>query len=152
MAPNAVSRRTFVAGMGVLAAGSTFLALHQAQLLGLDASLDELLATLQRSTFARHLDDGFRLSLDGAMEKVTLRLAGVRDLANAITFATEEQNRAYHEISFSLLFQGPAAQVLEQGSYLLRHRRIGDFMIFLVPAGADEQGQYYEAIFNRLPA
>jgi hypothetical protein len=147
-----ISRRTFIAAAGVLAAGTTFFALRQEPLLGLDASFEELVATLQRSQFARYIGDAFRLSLAEGAEQVTLHLTSVSDLEQTIKFATEEQTRAYHEASFSILLRGPAGLLLRQGTYLLTHHRIGLFSLFIVPAGADEQGQYYQAIFNRLPA
>jgi hypothetical protein len=151
MVATIVSRRTFIAAAGALAAGTTFFALRQEQLLGLDASFEELLTTLQRSQFSKHLGDSFWLSLTEGTEQITLRLTAVRDLEQTIRFATEEQTRAYLEASFSLLLRGPASQLLRQGTYLIRHHRIGTFSLFIVPAGVDEQGQYYEAIFNRLP-
>lgn len=151
VALNLVSRRTFFAGAGVLALGSTFFALRETQLLAPNASLAELLQTLQRSTFMRHLNDSFRLSVADGTQQMTLRLTAVRDLTNIITFATEEQTRTYLEASFSLLFRGPLGQLLQQDSYTINHHRIGTFSLFVVPSAADEQGQYYEAVFNRLP-
>jgi hypothetical protein len=34
--------------------------------------------------------------------------------------------------------------------YQLQHERLGAFELFLVPVGQDQDGVYYEAVFNRL--
>ena len=52
--------------------------------------------------------------------------------------------------SFAIQFRGPAAFVLPQRTYPLEHAALGTLEIFLVPIRRDEQGVYYEAVFNRL--
>ena len=49
---------------------------------------------------------------------------------------------------FALLFRGPADTPLPQRLYSIRHEELGDLVLFLVPVGIDEEGRYYEAIFN----
>lgn len=49
---------------------------------------------------------------------------------------------------FSLVFRGPATVQLGQAMHTLEHERIGQQPVFLVPIGADEEGTFYEAIFN----
>ena len=49
--------------------------------------------------------------------------------------------------SFSVLFGG-SAPVLPQGTYPVEHEALGTFDLFLVPV-VTEDGQRYEAIFNR---
>jgi hypothetical protein len=145
-----ISRRAFLTGAAVIATGSTLFTVRQAQLLGPNASLEELLATLQRSTFARFVGDTFELK-QGTEEQAALRLATVRDLSINITFSSEQQTRAYHEASFSILFRGPLDGSLQQGTYTVEHRRMGTFPLFIVPMQAGQDGAYYEATFNRLP-
>ena len=55
----------------------------------------------------------------------------------------EGQQRA----QFSLVFLGPAGQVLSQGTYLVTHEAVGPQEIFLVPLGQDAAGVRYEAAF-----
>jgi hypothetical protein len=50
---------------------------------------------------------------------------------------------------FSLLFRGPAAVLLPQATRALANERLGEVDIFLVPIGADADGTYYEAVFDR---
>ena len=49
---------------------------------------------------------------------------------------------------FSLLFRVADGAPLPQRMYPLGHDRLGDFELFLVPVGADEDGAQYEAIFT----
>lgn len=49
---------------------------------------------------------------------------------------------------FSLLFRNTAAVVLPQQTYRLRHARLGDLGIFLVPVAMDRGGFLYQAVFG----
>jgi len=51
---------------------------------------------------------------------------------------------------FSLIFSGPMTPVLPQRIHALRHEKLGELNLFLVPVGPDEQGMRYEVIFNRM--
>jgi hypothetical protein len=49
---------------------------------------------------------------------------------------------------FSLLFRGPAAEVLPQRIYSLRNAQLGTVEMFLVPIGRDQDGTRYEVVFG----
>lgn len=49
----------------------------------------------------------------------------------------------------TLLFHGPNHSVLPGRTYQLRHEQIGEFDLFLVAVGSDQNGLYYEAVFHR---
>lgn len=51
---------------------------------------------------------------------------------------------------FTIEFRGPLDMVLSQGTHSFTHDQMGQFELFLVPVRQDEQGFYYEAVFNRL--
>jgi hypothetical protein len=51
---------------------------------------------------------------------------------------------------FSLRFRGPLDTFLGQGVRDFTHDQMGRFELFIVPIKKDEQGFYYEAVFNRL--
>jgi hypothetical protein len=52
---------------------------------------------------------------------------------------------------FSLVFRGPSDAPLDQRTYRLEHRSLGDFPLFLVPLGPNADGaQELEAVVNRL--
>ena len=48
---------------------------------------------------------------------------------------------------FSLIFRGPSAPQLSQGTWVLDHDEIGELALFLVPLGPDAEGPRYEAAF-----
>ena len=51
---------------------------------------------------------------------------------------------------FSLEFRSPLNMFLSQGVHNFSHDQMGQFELFIVPIKQDEQGFYYQAIFNRL--
>jgi hypothetical protein len=53
---------------------------------------------------------------------------------------------------FSLVFRSADPRVFPQQIYRLHHPELGTFDLFLVPIKRDNQGVYYEAVFNRLLA
>lgn len=56
---------------------------------------------------------------------------------------------SYQE-QFSLIFRAPLNMPPEQKMYRLEHDRMGPAEILLVPVSRDQQGLYFEAVFNRL--
>ena len=61
---------------------------------------------------------------------------------------TESVSTPKHE-QFALLFHGPQSPLLSQMTYHMEHERLGEFDLFLVPVGRDQNGFQYEAVFNR---
>ena len=51
---------------------------------------------------------------------------------------------------FSIVFRGPLDIFLGQGVRAVKHDQLGEFELFIVPIRQDEQGFYYEAVFNRI--
>ena|SRR5580765_1783763 len=54
--------------------------------------------------------------------------------------------------SFSLLFRAPLDTQPVQNIYRLENEHIGPMDVFLVPVKKDNEGLYFEAVFNRLKA
>jgi hypothetical protein len=52
--------------------------------------------------------------------------------------------------TFSLMFRGPLTLFVPQGIRTLKHGKLGELDIFLVPVGKEEDGFQYEAVFNKL--
>lgn len=51
---------------------------------------------------------------------------------------------------FSLVFRAPAGAPLDQRTYRVEHRSLGDFPLFLVPLGPSDDGRLeLEAVVNR---
>ncbi|SRR6266446_4979314 len=99
---------------------------------------------LSRSNFRDLIDE--RFSARGDATSVTLVLTAVRDLPQA-----ERQGVVDSEECFLLRFRGSARRPLEQGTYTLRHFRLGSFSMFLVPMGGSRGSRVYEAVINRPP-
>ena len=51
---------------------------------------------------------------------------------------------------FVVVFRGPSDAFLGQGARYFKHDKMGRFELFIVPVRQDQQGFYYEAVFNRL--
>lgn len=65
-------------------------------------------------------------------------------------FEVAEKNLTPQAEQFSLIFKGPVAAQIPQGTYTFEHDKMGIFDLFLVPIGPDSVGMCYEVIFNRL--
>jgi hypothetical protein len=141
-----VSRRKFITGIGVAAAGAALLAIGGRRLL--NARLPEVPGeALARSMFAARVGEMFQVRPEASASHL-LRLVAVSDLAAVAR--NEAQMSANKERSFSLLFRGPVDRPLDQATYYFEHGQLGSFSLFIVRMMPDEHAHYYEAIFNRL--
>lgn len=61
-----------------------------------------------------------------------------------------EHVKTEHQEAFSLFFHGPLDPFLPQGIHKLKHNKLGDLEIFLVPVARDQDGFQYEAAFNHI--
>jgi Domain of unknown function (DUF6916) len=93
---------------------------------------------LEHEDFAKQVNSKFRISINDT-ETVEADLTDVSEL-----LVSPKQER------FSLVFRTSNEFFLGQGQRPLQHDQIGEFTLFLVPIGRDEDGTYYEAVFNRL--
>ncbi len=97
-----------------------------------------MLEDLHQESFAACLNTDFQVIHEG----VAVFALKLIEVAN--------QARSPRQEAFSLLFHGPAERFIQQGTYKLRHEKLGEFDLFLVPVGNNNGGFQYEAIFNRL--
>ena len=95
-------------------------------------------ASLEHETFSRYLNTNFRVYLD-ELKTVEAELSKVDEL-----LLSPQQER------FAIVFRGPREPFLGQGSYRFEHDEMGEFPLFIVPIRQDENGTYYEAVFNRM--
>jgi hypothetical protein len=102
------------------------------------------LAALQftKATFEPFVNTVF-LIFDGT-KVVKSTLVSVADIG-----PVPDQKSAGREC-FVIKFKG--TRPLAQKTYRIEHNALGKFELFLVPAGKDRKGSYYQAVINRLNA
>ncbi len=93
---------------------------------------------LTHEEFSQHTNSKFHVQIDET-SIVELELTEVSEL----------KLRPQQE-EFEIMFRGPLDKFLGQGTRSFSHTAMGQFELFLVPVSQDDQGFYYEAIFNRL--
>jgi hypothetical protein len=98
--------------------------------------------------FAEHVNHSFQLKLAG--QAIKLELVEVKSLDTPSAGTTwGAAGSPPQRDAFSLVFRGPQDTPLDQGMFTLSQAGADDLApIFLVPIAADDQGRYYEAIFN----
>src|SRR5215472_7472115 len=92
----------------------------------------------EHSSFLENLGSTFRLRLEGS-EALELELVEVSELQT-----TSVQGM------FSIVFRCRSNSVLPQRIYRIEHDKMGQLDLFMVPIRQDQQGVYYEAVFNWL--
>jgi hypothetical protein len=94
--------------------------------------------SLTHEVFAAHLNTKFTIPIDET-NRVELTLVEVSELKLS---PRQEQ--------FAIVFRGPLEIFLGQGLRPFEHDQMDQFELFLVPIKKDDEGFYYEAVFNRL--
>ena len=97
-----------------------------------------ILAQLKPPMLAEHVGSAFEV-LDDPSNVFCLTLTEV-----AGHIQTERNE------TFSLLFHGPLERFMPQGIHKLKHPKLGELEIFLVPIAQDKEGFQYEAVFNHM--
>jgi hypothetical protein len=93
---------------------------------------------LKKSSFDPHVNDKFEVNTD------------IHGVVEVKLVEVSEHNRENLEC-FSLLFKGPKDQLFDQKIYKVRHDKMGELDLFLVPVVHTKQDAfYYESVFNRL--
>ena len=95
--------------------------------------------SLTEKEFSQHVGTKFHVKIDE--REIELDLIEVKG------YVSQEIEQGGME-RFSVFFAGPGDPFLPQKVYRLEHERMGEFEIFLVPVGGDQQGYRYEAVFN----
>ena len=94
--------------------------------------------SLTHEVFAAHLNTKFTIHIDET-NRVELTL-----------FEVSELKLSSRQEQFAIVFRGPLDIFLGQGMRPFEHDQMGQFSLFLVPIKKDDEGFYYEAVFNRL--
>jgi len=99
-----------------------------------------MLDKLQGKDFIPHLNQAFRIHLDG-FDPIELELTDVTEIGDAY--------QSGGRVPFSLHFLGPVSQqYLQQHIYRLEHEQLGSLELFIVPLGPESGRMRYEAIFT----
>ena len=93
---------------------------------------------LEHAEFTKHLNSTFRIRIDES-----------HTVESKLTEVTELQLSPRQE-RFAVIFRTSNDVFLGQGQRPFEHDVMGNFELFLVPVGRDEEGTEYEAVFNRL--
>jgi hypothetical protein len=88
--------------------------------------------------FAGHVNETFPAALNDG--EVPFVLVEARALAQRSPTAARPP--------FSLLFRNAASFLFPQQTYQMRHPRLGEIGIFLVPVAREREGFLYQAVFN----
>jgi hypothetical protein len=100
---------------------------------------------LSSGYFAPHVGDHFELQLgDGEGFEVVL------ESCDETRYGSHEQwLQSIDRVPFSLTFLAPGGQLVPQGTFTVRHEKLGELAIFLVPLGPKGgRGMAYEAVFS----
>lgn len=96
-----------------------------------------------QAKFSEYLGEAFQLEAD-LESRLTLQLIEAKQLSSG-----QNANPQIKRLEpFALVFRGPQNLPLAQATYQLQHDQLGELAVFLVPIDQDEEGFYYEAIFN----
>jgi hypothetical protein len=103
-----------------------------------------MLDQLNLDDFSGHVNASFRIHVEPG-DSLELELIEARPIG-----PPPSDREGGRRQSFSLIFRGPAARLLDQRIYPVEHPRLGTLGIFLVPLGSegDPNGLHYQAIFN----
>lgn len=96
------------------------------------------MADLTHQEFSRHLNTKFaiRVSETQAIE------AELNEISENMISPRQER--------FAIVFRTSNEFLVGQGLHRFEHDKMGAFDLFIVPIDRDEQGTYYEAVFNRI--
>ncbi len=94
--------------------------------------------SLTHEEFSKNANTRFQVQID-ENTKVDMELVKISELK---LYPQQEE--------FSVEFRGPLDMFLGQGGRDFSHEQMGQFELFIVPIRQDQQGFYYEAVFNRL--
>jgi hypothetical protein len=107
--------------------------------------LSDPLYNLTRKRFSETLDTEFAVFEDGGYV-ADLTLVHI-ELLNPPHVPDNPTNP---KECFVLVFRGPTGLDLRQGTYVMHHKSLGNFELFMVPsATGDKGGSHYEALINR---
>lgn len=101
--------------------------------------------TLNASLFSEHNHSLFTLKTESASWQAELIDVNIRGLS-----VKGPKGKCYEQFSLTFLVADTNHPILHQAIYQFEHPKMNRFSLFIVPIQKDEQGVYYQAVFNRL--
>ncbi len=102
-------------------------------------------ALMSKAAFTPHLNTVFYIRLRDGQE-IPVKLVELRDSGPARKRKSNARAAACE--CFTLDFRAPEHPPLEQNTYRIEHRSLGQFDLFIGPMQSKKHGQVYEAIIN----
>ena len=108
-----------------------------------------MLDTLTHASFAGLVGEKFDISF-GEDKQVKAELIEATESKHEIPKEVAKEFKIKRTKGFSLIFLCPDDVPIEQGTYNVEHKKIGEMEILLVPVGPDSQGRgvLFQAVFN----
>jgi hypothetical protein len=105
-------------------------------------------AELTQQTFEAYLDQTFHIDLEHPTP-IDLTLIEVKQFTVSPMDGRYKAIKAGEKrVPFALLFRGSRDLPLPQRIYPFVHPEMGAFDMSIVPVGIDDEGRFYEAVFN----
>jgi hypothetical protein len=95
-------------------------------------------ADLTHEEFSRHLNTKF-----------VIRISETQAIEAELTNVSEHMISPRQE-RFSIVFRTSNEVLIAQGLNRFEHDKMEPFNLFIVPIERDDEGTYYEAVFNRI--
>ena len=106
-----------------------------------------MLNKLTKDLFSDYLGETFSIQIDET-QRLNVELVEVSSLPLRFPLMRPKEEKCSRE-PFTIVFKGPHAPPLSQQMYTIEHESLKTIeRLFLVPIGMDQEGRYYEAIFN----
>ncbi|MFT3743527.1 MAG: hypothetical protein QM785_04455 [Pyrinomonadaceae bacterium] len=140
-----ITRRTFLGAAPVVAAAFTQLSgVATGQTRILPVGLGDRIGDLKFKDFYQNIYTDF-MFVNKERDQVPLKLDAVEDAR-----PTEKQKWGEGQENFVLRFSGPPKSALTQGSYVVNHFALGQFVIFITQGGRSRSSAGYLAVINRV--
>ena len=103
-----------------------------------------MLDTATSATFKPHVGDRFEVTPQEG-EPFEAVLSSCEETPYG---SSDEWRETTLRVPFSLIFVSPAEHSVNQQTCAFRHEQLGDFELFVVPLGPNEQGMRYQAVIS----
>ena len=144
-----ISRRDFFKRAGAGLVGASLAALVPSGLVAFGDAASAPRDMWTQASFGARVGQDFSADL-GSAGKQVVKLAQVSTGPSRVQSGANRFVLAKSGECFMLVFHGKKSAAARQGTYAFNHPQMGSFPLFIVPGSADQTGQNYVAIVNRM--